>query len=662
MNSNIGIIRAGNGCRSVSLRRMQKPSFPVDYYREMTIDQISSSARRAYLIDAGDPESVRCIGHGRHPVVGDRQVIAVESHDRLFISPHCDCVLEYSAEKVRLAGDRPGMGNATVGVKRMAREAIATDGRIESMFRAISLVCSGPGETSPYKSHPLFRIPPPGICLSPDCPDLPQASQHSPIRLCLPPDLRYLFAAAPLSYYTGASIETGDEPYLEAGGKSIDIPAEYREFERWAGKMLSHTFQADCAVRCEARNGNRLPGIDVRALTGYAPEELMLMTMPDRLLVYSETLRSGCRAFSTWHMASYVDPVPSSIELLPFLMRSLSAVYVPRGIRLSEREVVSLSVRNFNAHQAGQTRGDCELADVIVLPSLYDAQTQHWFSDGCPVDATLSGIGAMKNSMGYARSRLTPEICVICNDRSMEKEALILKDLLGDVADVEIRRDLGYNDLLCTFSEGFDVVHYAGHCDRHGLKCRDGHADLSSVNTCNVPVFFLNSCSSYLQGVRLVEKGAACGIATMFRLLDDAALDVCAGFYRMLARGYPIMTACLGARECSVTGKEYLLIGDGFYKVFDGKGSFMPFYRLGRNSFGFTLQCTAPGGDKGLIACTDNGVAIADTGFEMAGLNTDDLLDMGEDPEGMCLYGSGLYDSVSDAARVALSSIRMRKL
>jgi hypothetical protein len=190
------------------------------------------------------------------------------------------------------------------------------------------------------------------------------------------------------------------------------------------------------------------------------------------------------------------------------------------------------------------------------------------------------------------------------------------------------------------------------------VKCRDGFADLSSVGDCDVPVFFLNSCFSYLQGTRLIEKGSVCGIATMFRLLDEAAVDVCASFYRILSRGYPIITSYLGARECSVTGKEYLLIGDGFYKVFNGRDPLLPFYKLSRNSLGFSLQCKMPGGDKGLIFRTDNGRMLADTGFELAGLKANDLPELDGGLDGMCLYGSRLYDSVADAVRVALIDLK----
>jgi hypothetical protein len=658
MSSETGTTRTRNRCHSINLCRPREFSFPIDYYREFPIDQLPAGARTAYLVDTGDPESVRCLGHGTHQVNGGRQVIALESDDRFFIAPVNDCILEYSADEVRLVEPESCAGSVTIGVKKMSRQAIITGADVDSLFSAISFICTMPGETSPYRSHPLFRDLPPDIRLSSDGSCLPHTSCGSPIRFQLPPDLKYLYAVTPLSYYLGASVETGDGPHLEINGKPIGLPSEYRHFERWAGKMLSHTFQADCAVRCQIATGDRLPGIDVQALTGYSPEELMLMTMPDRFLLYSETLRYSRRAFNTWHMASYIEPVPSSIEILPFLMRSLSAIYAPKSTRLSEREVVSLSVSNFKGQHNGLTRGDPGPANAVVLPSLYNAQTQQWYSDGCPVDASLSSVVALKNSRNYARDRLIPEVCVICNEQPMAGEAYLLKKLLGRIANVEIRTDLSCNDLTHTFSEGFDIVHYAGHCDRRGLKCRDGHADLSSVGTCNVPVFFLNSCSSYVHGTRLIEKGAVCGIATMFRLLDEAALDVCTGFYRMLSQGYSIMTAYLGARECSVTGKEYLLIGDGFYKIFNGRDSFLPFYKLSRNSFGFTIQCKMPGRDKGLLVRAGNGRVMADTGFEMMGINAEDLQDLEGGLDGMCLYGASIYNCLGDAVEAALIDLK----
>ena len=49
---------------------------------------------------------------------------------------------------------------------------------------------------------------------------------------------------------------------------------------------------------------------------------------------------------------------------------------------------------------------------------------------------------------------------------------------------------------------------------------------------------------------------------------------------------------------------------------------------------------------------------MADTGFELAGLKADDLPQLEEGLDGMCLYGSCLYDCVADAVQVALIDLK----
>ena len=221
MNSEVGTIIARNGCHGAIMSQSRKLSFPVDYYCEMPIGRLSAGARAAYLLDAEDPESVRCLGHGRHHVRGGRHLVAIESTDRLFLAPDCDCVLDYSARAVDLVDAVPGADTMAVGVMKMSRPAIVTGPETEALFHAVSAICAQPGETSPYRSHPIFRCHPQDIRLSQESTGLPSLSQSNPINMRLPPDLRYLYAAAPLAYYLGASIETAAEPTLEITGRSL---------------------------------------------------------------------------------------------------------------------------------------------------------------------------------------------------------------------------------------------------------------------------------------------------------------------------------------------------------------------------------------------------------------------------------------------------------
>jgi hypothetical protein len=656
--SSTGICGTGTSCQAIEIDGRPEISFPVDYYRETSIDRLTVHARAAYLIDLEDIEPVRCAGYGRHRVYGNRQAVVLETGDRLYVSPEDDCVLEFTAGKARLSAQGPGHTTASVGVKRKCRYTMATGSDMESLFRCVSSLCAVQDKLSPWRSHPFFRQDLPDLSLLPAGAGANHGRTVSPIAFHLPPDLRYLYAVAPLSFYLGASIDIGDRPSVGLQGESVDLPAGCRQFERWAGRMLSRSFQADCAVRYAAATGKQLAGIDIQYILGFSPEEIMLMGMPDRFRLYMDGSQSSGRAFNTWHTAAYVDPVPSGIELMPFLMRSLSAVYSPVWSPVTERDVVTLSVRDYQAQRVQLMRGGQDETETVLLPSLYGAQAQLWFSGGCPVDAALSSVGALKNGRHFPRDRAMPEVCIVCNEPQMLKESLLIQRQLDGIASVEVRANLSRSDLLHTFTEGFDVLHYAGHCERPGLKCPDGYADLSLAEECNVPFFFLNCCSSYIHGTRLVEKGSVCGIATMFRVIDEAALDVCAGFYRMLAYGYPVMTSYLGARECSVIGKEYLLIGDGYHNVFNGRDVALPFYRLRRNGLGFTLQCNMSGRAKGLIIGIDSGRAVPDTGFEVSGLQADDLPGEYDQMEGMCLYGGCLYDSVTAAVQTALADMR----
>ncbi|OPY29322.1 MAG: hypothetical protein A4E28_00920 [Methanocella sp. PtaU1.Bin125] len=632
--------------------------FPVDRRVETSIDQLTVRVYAAYIVDLADIESVRCAGYGRHHIYGNRQAVVLESGDRLYVTPGEDCMLEFTPGKARLIMQGKGSKTVSVGIRRKPVCTVATGPDTESLFRCISALCAVRDKISPWRSHPFFRPDLPDISLLPAGTSVRHEQAVSPIAFRLPPDLRYLYAMAPLSCYLGASVGVGDTPSVSIRGEIIDLPAGYRQFERWAGRMLSRSFQADCAARYASTPGRQLAGIDLQAILGYAPEELMLMGMPDRFRLYMERLRSAGRAFNAPHTAAYVDPVPSSVELMPYLMRSLSAVYAPAGSPVTERDVVSLSVRDYRARRTPVTRGGTDTAETVLLPSLYGAQSQLWFSGGCPVDAALSSIGALKNGRKHGRDRTKPEVCIICNEPPMLKESLLIQRQLERIATIEVRANLGCRDLLHTLSEGFDVLHYAGHSERAGLKCPDGYADLSRAEENNVPFFFLNCCSSYIQGTRLIEKGSVCGIATLFRVIDEAALDVCAGFYRMLAYGYPVMTSYLGARECSVTGREYLMIGDGYHNVFNARGVALPFYRLRRNGRRFTLHCHMSGSEKGLIIGTGSGCAIPDTGFQLSGLHASDLPDECNRMDGMCLYSGSLYDSVAAAVNSALSDLR----
>lgn len=627
---------------------------PVDYHVEFSTDRICANAQTVYLMDPGNLNIINCFKPGRHFIKGNRHMIAIESENRMFVSPVDDCHLEFSNGNVSICPAAEGNLQVSVGMQKKVRQTIDSRGDVESLFETISAISSRSVEQSPFRSHPFFREDPPGIRLVDEVFEETIQPAKSSITWHLPSDLRHLYSVAPLAYYLGAAVDSDGGNCIDINGQIFPLPDSPARFERWAGQLLSRIFQMECAIRYSASTGMGLIAIDVQELLGYSPEELMLMRMPERLSLYLGSQKSASRVFYPWHTASYVDPVPGSIQILPYLMRSLSAIYFPGSTPVAERDVISLSVRAFNEQRRKYSRGATGNAGDVVLPDLQNAQVHQWYSSGCPVDASLSCYEALKNGDNYGHATKAPEIVVICNEEAMMKEAEMIRDILDGIATVEVRSNLSRSDLLHTFSEGFDMLHFSGHCERSGLLCTDGFADLSLVEESNIPLFFLNCCASYPQGIRLIKNGSACGITTMFRVLDEAAHDISRNFYRLLAYGYPVITSYLGARECSVTGKEYLLVGDGSRSLYTMHGDIIPFYKLLRKGSRLMLQCNISSRARGLILGAEDCMAVPDTGFEISDLQSGPVA-MPRSIDGMCLYGGSIYPDVGSALKLALT-------
>ncbi len=534
-------------------------------------------------------------------------------------------------------------------------KVVYTTRDIEDVFHCISAVCARNTVSTPLKSNPAYRQGPPAIRIV-DGEYNGRAVQKSEFSFHLPPNYRFLYSAAPLAYYLGALVQIDSEPYVSfrsAGPMAL----QEAHVEEWMGEMLRRTFYLDCAVRYSRLSGRTLNGLDVEELVGVGADDVYCMGAGERFLLYAG-LSSGIPGLPRWHMASYLDPVAESVEALPFLLRSLSAIYSPRSITTTERGLVSMAVWDFLGRRtAPELAGDGATCTVVV-PSLRDAGSQLWFSSGFPIDAAKASVRAFENRRKYGRGKKARvRVGVICNELAMKEEVgVIVNALSGSPVSIQVYWDVGVAQFAGIFARGFDVVQLIGHCDARGFKCSDGFARVRDVKENNTPMFFFNSCSSHREAALLVEKGSVCGVATFFRVLEEAAVDVCRGFYLMLGAGYPASVSIKAAMECSVLGKEYLLIGDGSYTCFDGD-DLMWFYRIERHAEGYTLGCTICNTDKGNILISwlpDGKSAVTDLGFETRPLRGEHLTAIASKFKGYCLYNRNIYMSVLDAARKAM--------
>jgi hypothetical protein len=471
----------------------------------------------------------------------------------------------------------------------------------------------------------------------------------------LPLDYRYLYSAAPLAYYLGAPIRIDDGLFVSF--KSADrILLPEAQIEEWMGEMLRRTFFLDCAVRYAWLTGRTLDGMDIERLFGMRSSDIFNMEAGERFLLYAG-LSADIPGLPVWHMAAYLDPVAESVEALPFLLRSLSAIYSPRSTPMTERRLVWMEVRNFLGRRPPDIEDDGATCPVVV-PALQKADSQLWFSSGFPIDAAKASVRAFDNRRKYGR-RKKARVCVgiVCNEPAMEEEVDVIVNALSDTpVSIQVCWDASVEQFASIFARGFDIVQLIGHCGPRGFKCRDGFARVDDIKENNTPMFFFNSCSSHKEAAILVEKGSVCGVSTFFRVMEEAAVDVCRSFYLMLGAGYPASISIKAAMERSVLGKEYLLIGDGSYTCIDG-GDLKRFYRIERRAEGYTLGCTMCNTDKGYIVSSwlpDGKRATTDLGFETRPLSGEQLMAIAKKFKGFCLYNRNIYLSVFDAAMKAM--------
>jgi hypothetical protein len=603
----------------------------------------------AYLAHGEGLSQLEALRPGTRRVETGRMIIVDGQDTTAFVMPATHCMLCIGAGSVEITfQDRKDI--ATVRLhKKDGREAY-TSPDISCIFNCISDICSNHAISSPDKSNPLLRGAPPSIRVMEGFEG--RYRDRRAFSFHLPRDLRYLYSAAPLAYYLGASVEEGDRPYITFEGHERMLLPTSRNFEAYAGEALCRTFYMDCAVRYEASSGNALPGVDLWGLFGYSAGEIFDMSMEERFLLYANSRHRA--PYPMWHMASYLDPVPSSVEALPFLLRSLSAVYSPEYRPASEREIVESSYRAFMG-QGSSTAQYPEHARSIVMPSLHSASSQYWFSKGYPVDATKTNAAAFENRLRFdiARGRKA-SVGIICNEGSMEGEIRdIVREMAGRRCEVEVLRNVGVREFADAFAAGYQVVQFIGHCDANGFKCSDGFARAADIAENNTPMFFFNSCSCHSEAMHLIENGSVCGIATMFRVIDEIAIDMCQNFYYMFGAGYSAHTSLNAAKACSTLGKEYMLLGDGSYTCF-GSHEARPFFEILRREGGYALRCTMDGAAKGSIVTAwhlSNSKPVTDLGFETRALTAEHLLCISKELNGYCLYDRHIYRSVDKAAK-----------
>jgi len=498
--------------------------------------------------------------------------------------------LEITADLLQVRFSFPEKRDIDIGVRsRHTRPAatITTTDDPADLMTAVGAFGSALKTTSPERSFPTLRGHPPAVELGsslsvPASVDPPETG----VRLEVPPVCDAVFPLASLSYYLGADVVPAEQPRLvtDTGFEyTFDYPEGYEDHVECVLKQL---FLLDCVARTEGfygvslRERNALE--DHLALDwGRLYDQPLAERIASYLSVPYATLEGQVPA---WRLTAHVEPVAETVTQLPFVVddlavvrtvdteqweRSTPSATVPAGVgggltrsaSESSNGAVSRSVSS-TTRRADRTYVEFEAADSLE---------QAWLGEGVPVGASKLLPAAFRNRLDREVTGDDIAITIVLNDARMAEERDLVDGAYGDREhlpfDVAVRRDLTTEQLRGELRTDRSFLHYIGHTDEDGFECADGKLDVSALDAVGIDAFLLNACTSYQQGVGLIDAGAIGGIVTLSEVFNEGAVRMGETIARLLNGGFPLHAALDIAREESVLGGQYIVVGDGGMSV-----------------------------------------------------------------------------------------------
>ncbi|MFD1562880.1 hypothetical protein ACFR99_04885 [Haloarchaeobius amylolyticus] len=460
------------------------------------------------------------------------------------------------------------------------RGTITTPPDIDSMMDAVSALPSALQTTSPERTWPTLRGHPPLIELGnqldiPDTVDRPD----SDISVTVPREYSSLYQVAPLAFFLGATIQPGEEPALETPRFEQPLSTG-RAFEDEVADLLKRFFFLDCLVRTEGVFQYDL--LERSALEADLPFDVATtydLPLADRLERYLEVPFDVLEPhIPRWPLTAHVPAEPESATLLPFIVNELGIVRDTRSRTLASipntESTTSQLVRSTTARSS--TPGPNE--PQFVVPAVTGEAVEHaWFGDGVPQQASKATLEAYRNQLQHREPVESIELLLVCNDARMMDEHDLLDGSYGNRSDLpfEIDSEFGVDtDRLAALltDGGYDFFHFIGHATEDGLRCPDGELDVRTLESVDVGVFFLNACRSYEQGLALTRRGAFGGVSTYADVINEQAVTAGETMARLLNRGFPLRGALEIARENSMLGDQYLIVGDGSTDIAQSDG------------------------------------------------------------------------------------------
>ncbi len=541
--------------------------FPVDMTFSARCRRISYTTFLTFVRRNSDYALVAKLGYGeRHVLPRDEYIIEIDAHCKVYVRVHSTVMLECD-NRGRVSLEFEPNACLVFGVRSYHRRPAATiytTRSIRDLARAVSVLSSSIKVKSCERSYPTLRGHPPLIEFADEF-SADVVRGNSGVEITIPPKLEYLYVVAPLAYYLLADIEFG-EPAIRADSHKHPLP-KFPKFEDDVNAILQRAFFLDCLVRNAGLY--KLDLHELKALDGLAVDldELYSADIGRQLSFYlSVPVEKIGPYMPKWHLSSYVEPVIERARCLPFLLDRLSAIYLPRSRSISQREITALAVKELlrgNVFEMAKKKS-------LIQPLLKDSDSHYWLAEEKPIGIIKADEEAFYNRLKYASSKDAIRIALVVNDERMLHEMEMVQDVYAERKDVPLEVAvygfLDREELSEVFGGGYDLVHYIGHCEE-GLQCSDGFLKAKDIQVNNTPAFFLNACKSYKEGQDLIKNGSIGGVVTLYYIPNEQALRIGYNFTRLLSLGFPIDKAMSIAKTGTLSGSDYLILGDGGHSL-----------------------------------------------------------------------------------------------
>jgi hypothetical protein len=548
--------------------------FPVDRAVSVTTEEIVMPLGRSVCVRNSEGEMLAEIEPMEEQSFEDGTYIVepgTQINTYMLLSGPVDITVNLLETRISLRNSKSVRIGVVSGHDRPAATITTTEDPVD-MMTAISTFGSALKATNPERAFPSNRGHPPAVRLGDEL-DVPEVVQppETGIQLEIPTTYQAIYAVAPLAYYLGAEVVPGSTPRL-----ITDTGFEHRldsskNLEKGIERTLKQVFLLDCVTRTEG-----VYDIELRERN-----ELQQLFDFDWATLYNQPLAEQVAAYldipyalvsdtvPEWRLTVHVEPKSETVEHLPFVVSDLaivrSASASPTAATaqpepttgFSRNDVITRSVADTNSMRGAS----------YVQPESDSSLEQAWIGGSIPIGASKLTMEAFQNRLDRDANTGDISITIVLNDQRMDDERDIANRAYGDrddlPFDVRICMDLTVEELRDLLQQENSFFHYIGHTEQDGFQCTDGKLDASTLNETGVNSFLLNACNSYEQGMCLIEAGAIGGIVTLSEVINDGAVRMGESIARLLNSGYPLRAALTIARDESVLGGQYIVVGDG---------------------------------------------------------------------------------------------------